>query len=1602
MQNILGIPESALVVFSGVVAETSPSSVPVGSAVICTDCDFTVGSVITRDGVENVYVYDGYDLLLTAGNGADVAVNGGVAWSSPNNLTLNTPGTYASVSLQTPTTEYFNWQLGVVALSISSSTGTLAFDGSAGAGHAPAPAFPTWAQSSTKSVSSIVTNTSGRIIDSNGNIQTVVTAGTTKSGTHPTWATAKGAFTTDGTVTWRNDGSGTNIVAVGDTLVFVAAWTGAQTISSVTDSYGNKWTSDTTATGVGSENIQFWYTTAAKAIANAATDFALTVNFSRTGAVSLDQLFCSISGAGVALPGAGQGGALPGNNPNLFGPGSFTTTQSAALLNALYAHNTGVSVPSGFAQVSGNWGAGADNTALAFENAAAGTYNPQATGNPSSTTSYASAVQPFALFPSGISQSDLLEATAFAVTIPAGATVLGVQLIVSGKQSSTATGVELVATPLILNGASQSVTFQLGLTDGSKTLGTPQGTWGQNWTNAQLESSLFGFSIQAQSPSWQTFDISGVQIKVYYSPPTVTQFDHVTSFAETDGTTLTLALDSGGVLWQEDAINNAGVLSPIFTAIEPNTFAVSVTQDDREFLALSDLQNGTDMPRGYDGTNLDRLSQVGPAVAPQVTSIGSGYTVLTINQAAAVGMTGGAHGWQIVWSQNAAVNNSGNVISIQAPPGSLTDVMAAGVGATVVLAGLPSYHGLSPNGTYQITAVGTVATADYGAATPYFSVLATSTNNTDSNIPSGATYQLTQATLTTSTPVPNLYPGNQMTVSGSSIAGYNNTWTVTNGLDTSGKPIGNTSQMTVTDTSLTSNVASYSYTLAAGAQPSVGEQVTVTGTSNGGGIFNVSNAIIASVSPVGLTGGSFSVAIIASDVLPGAETGNAIVAGTVFTFDPQSIIGDATGGAIAISGGLGAGTRGCVQMFLTRNGLLTAPSPQAIFTLGSSSLKLTVTGLAIGPPDVIARVLAFTGANGATQTGGGGFYFWLPEPVQVLDTSTGQLQTYDATIINDNTTTQVTLNLTDAVLLAGSSISSQGSNNFAQIELGSSTGLIAYASRLFAWGEQNKIQNLLNFSFDGGLGQAVGSTVTTYPLGWTVDPNNGSGGSLSTSPLFGNAYLISNSSGSTQALYGMITQGAYKDQLNVPIVQAATTYSVRVTASGSGASGNLNVDFYSPSTAQIWGKYSIPISSLSSTMKIFSGALLTSAFGTVPSDLLIRIYASTMPDGASITIDRIEPFPTASPVLSTQLRASYFDNFEAFDQVTGNLGVGAQNQQPVTNAFSLFDNLYAVKTHSFYSTTDNGVTEPSGWTVREVSNKVGTPSIHGVDVGEGWALIAGQSGLYIFTGGDPVKISPEIDPIWAQINWQYGHTLWLRNDTNNRKIFIGVPMKTPNQWMPNFPANSNPTQPNVVLMCNYKELMTSSMLASEGPVRQTFLGDLKTFSLGRKWSAWSIEACYADFIVRADTTTPLFFCSDAGPKIYQQISGNYSDDGAAMLCQYVTYPFPQTRDAQAMQMGLHELIAEYSGFQLRGSGNFVPKIYPDTLNSPDAETQYPVALSDPIPGGDVEIPWNTVGCRFFIGAQVLEAGEWFELSRIVLATRQNVWASVRGINFGAE
>ena len=195
-------------------------------------------------------------------------------------------------------------------------------------------------------------------------------------------------------------------------------------------------------------------------------------------------------------------------------------------------------------------------------------------------------------------------------------------------------------------------------------------------------------------------------------------------------------------------------------------------------------------------------------------------------------------------------------------------------------------------------------------------------------------------------------------------------------------------------------------------------------------------------------------------------------------FDRVSQIGPAEGPAVAdsaLTGNISPGVHQCVVIFVTRQGYWTAPSPRFVDCRGQ---QVAVTNIPTGPSNVVQRLLAFTAAGGAN------FY-------NVPATMT----------INDNTTTSLTVDFTDTILLSGTSMDYL----FSQIELPEQLGVTAYAERLFWWGERAKMAIWRNLTFDGGwdasapAARSAGSSIPPFGAGGSREP---------TDVVWGDAYRI--------------------------------------------------------------------------------------------------------------------------------------------------------------------------------------------------------------------------------------------------------------------------------------------------------------------------------------------------------------------------------------------------------------------------------------------------------------------------------------------------------------
>lgn len=684
-----------------------------------------------------------------------------------------------------------------------------------------------------------------------------------------------------------------------------------------------------------------------------------------------------------------------------------------------------------------------------------------------------------------------------------------------------------------------------------------------------------------------------------------------------------------------------------------------------------------------------------------------------------------------------------------------------------------------------------------------------------------------------------------------------------------------------------------------------------------------------------------------------------------FTYAQTDADGTSSGGTAAPVGSLSAGVHQCAVIFVTRQGYLTRPSPPVSWT-SVGTCRALVSGLPspAGLPNIVARILTFTGA------GGDSFFYTTG-----LD-GAPQMQ------IVDNSATSFVVDFSDTALLAGASADSL----FNQVELGECSGVIGYADRLFWWGERSKQNNWMNLTFDGGFNGNV-------PLGWAADVTYGAGGGRDTTgvAIWGGAYSILGD-GATPTR-GLITQSAVADYLGVPRLSANTNYSVRgsVRATGSLLQGTLHINLYSTLSGISTTGISVPAAQASNSAWTEFIAPLTPAFGlaTIPSDLVLQVYADGTPtNGAGFVVANIEIFATATPYNTSLVRASFADNPESYDGVTGYMGVSDADGQSVRAAFVLRERLYLLKDRSCFVTQDDGVNEPAGWTITEVSQTVGTPSVAGVDTGEDWAVIAGRAGLYIFDGGEPVKLSQEIQPLWDQINWAAGQMLWVRVDTLNKRILCGVPTGTA-------------TSANLILVLDYRGLQNASEIATLSSIQfSTLSGKLYSVGRSRKWAPWNITANCCTLAERPDGTAQVFFGngpkSGAGNgKIYQLSDTQYSDDGAAINSYYTTYFLLSNELEQTYQVRSHRKLYAYLTLYAEGAGNLNLSAFVDNEANPTALP--PLPLSSPAPK-DLEMPINLLGERVAFQVGTNSPGAWFRLERFVVSLLPDPWAPVRGGN----
>ena len=956
-----------------------------------------------------------------------------------------------------------------------------------------------------------------------------------------------------------------------------------------------------------------------------------------------------------------------------------------------------------------------------------------------------------------------------------------------------------------------------------------------------------------------------------------------------------------------------------------------------------------------------------------------------------------------------------NVYGYPAWPALVAAMANAGVATYIEITGA-STGSYNFNGIWQVNSLGTgyyPGTTNTGC---YFTFTFTQSGSFGYHNFSGASAFLTAATMTLSTPIASLAAGTQVTITGvTPQTGWNNTWTISQAVHDGLFDIDATSY------DYSTNIATYQYHQAglSNTPATAGSIINIINCTNNAG-FNGTFVIAGTPAP---TGSTFSVLMtppLPAGIAPGFTVDNQGIAtqfGTVFTFDPgENFVGTpntnvnygtAHNGQITVIGSLftpiGAGTRQGVVFFITAAGAWTPASPPVTFTVPSDANILNVSNIPIGPPDVVGRGIAITDA-GANGVPGANFYvITLP----VVDPVNGR--TYTSTIINDNTSPSAAFSFTDAVLLNSQEVDVPGFNLFNLIELGSCGWCVPYSSRMFYGMQLNKVQNFNNLTFDGGY------IAPNQPAGWGLYLTANEI-SLIASPVTGDALYIINTTGSIQARMGMMVQTAYQDPYKVAIISPNTGYSVRVAAScPSGIRlGNLVIDLTDLSAGVFgttYGSFTVPLSSMGVLPTVFSGVLLVKGIfpGSISTNLQLRVWVQNMGIGADTLIERIEVYPTTFPYLKTEVYGSYINKPEWVD-ASGDGGIidtSTENAQTCFGGFVMRSQLYLAKSSSLYSVKDNPNSEPGGWSLDEISNRVGACGINAYDVGEEWAVMACRNGIYGFDGGKPQPMNLEIMQIWDCINFDAGNSICLRNDTQNRRILCAIPLPTGTSpegvptktvaWLPYAKYNPAPTTPNVMLMLNYQDIGDFAELMGAIGTHATMFGTLANPDMRRKWSIWQIPSPYMGAVTRGNyLDAPLYVCNGIeSSKIYIFDIDQRSDDEVPIYGLYTTYGHVNAVKAATLPIfGMHTKRYTILQANIAGSGTCSVRMLPNDLSA-----RFPYSIPGGIPlhypaNDDYFRPINCKAQRLFLEFSTNAVGSWFELDKTLLTGKQDPWSSL--------
>lgn len=247
----------------------------------------------------------------------------------------------------------------------------------------------------------------------------------------------------------------------------------------------------------------------------------------------------------------------------------------------------------------------------------------------------------------------------------------------------------------------------------------------------------------------------------------------------------------------------------------------------------------------------------------------------------------------------------------------------------------------------------------------------------------------------------------------------------------------------------------------------------------------------------------------------------------------------------------------------------------------------------------------------------------------------------------------------------------------------------------------------------------------------------------------------------------------------------------------------------------------------------------------------------------------------ADDTLPSGWRISLLSDPESVRGDTGLIQVAENNGQNRTAIREFQGVIYPMKEKSGHVLAPSA-SDPSTWQTTQQWSGSGPCGPRAVDVCSTFMCYVHRSGVWIFKGQQPFRISKEIPISWKSINWKYQHLIWVQIDDETQEIRIGVP-------------TGQNTVPNLVLMCNYEESPDFSPPVHFSP----YVG--KEIATGECYK-WSIDDIPANYAIRAErqllnapvtmdlptTQSQILYAASDGPQVAAIIPGTLDDNGVGI------------------------------------------------------------------------------------------------------------------------